>query len=118
MKKHLFFLILLTVSFMFREPLSAEGLSLFHDRNLAELVLIYTDPEAGSFAFMDESGVVQYGIIGDLIGVEGLTVTEVLSIQIIAVSYEEYDWYGTTRTRTNTINIPKARIIKGGKGVR
>jgi hypothetical protein len=61
---------------------------------------------------------IQDGTIGDLIGVQGLTVIEVWDIQIIAAGYEEYDWYGTTRTRTNTINIPKARIIKGGKGVR
>lgn len=118
MKKHLFFLVLLTVSIIFTESSSAEGLSLFPDRNLVELVLIDTDPETGSFSFIDESGMIQDGTIGDFVGVEGLTVIEVWDIQIIAASYEEYDWYGTTQTRTNTINIPKARIIKGGKGVR
>lgn len=118
MIQRLVFFFLLYTFVMVAETSFAEGKLLFPDRYLTELVLIETDPETGSFSFIDDSGEIQDGAIGDLVSVKELTVVEVLDIQIIAASYEEYDWYGTTRTRTNTINIPKARIFEVGKGIR
>ncbi len=118
MKRRLFLLVVFPLLVMVAASSFAEGLLLFPDRDLVDLVLIETDPETGSFRFMDELGEVQDGTIGDLISVQELTVVEVLDITIIAASYEEYDWYGTTRIRTNTVKIPKARTFEGGKGVR
>lgn len=118
MKRRILLLILLILTVKVTAFSFAEGLILFPDRDLRELVLLETDPETGSFSFIDESGELQDGSIGDLVSVQQLTIVEVLEIQIIAATYEEYDWYGTPRIRTNTVNIPKARIFSGGKGVR
>jgi len=96
----------------------AEGLLLFSNQNLEELTLITTDVEIGSFSFFDNYGEVQDGTVGDLIGIQGAKVLEVHEISIVVATYEEYEWYGTTRIRTNTQTIPKARTLEGGKGVR
>ena len=96
----------------------AESMMLFPNQELTDLTLITTDPENGSFAIIDKSGKMQEGITGDLIGVQEAKVLEVNEIYIVTATYEEYDWYGTTRIRTNTQKIPKARILKGSKGIR
>ena len=101
----------------------AEDLILFPEQSLMDLTLITTNPELGSFTFVNQSGEVSDGTTGDYVGVENVKIKEVYDIEIIAVTYEEYEaqlWDGTyeTRTRTNTHLIPKARILPGGKGVR
>lgn len=118
MKQHILFLTFLSVTLFITNSYAAEQIHLFSGRDLQELALIETNSDLGTFSFIDSSNEIQQGIIGDLIGIEGLTVVEVHDVSITAASYEEYDWYGTTRMRTNTIKIPKARIFDGGKGIR
>ena len=101
----------------------AEELFLFANQNLMDLTLVATDPENGTFSFLDKTGEMQEGIIGDVIGIEEAKVHEVLDLSIVVVTYEEYEgqnWDDTsiTRTRTNVHTIPMARMLKGGKGVR
>ena len=104
----------------------AEGLTHFPEQSLMDLTLIETNPELGSFSFVNQSGEVSEGVIGDFVGIENVKIVEVYDIEIIAVTYEKYVaklWDGTyeTRTRTNTHLIPKARVLQGrggGKGVR
>lgn len=101
----------------------AEGMILFPDQNLMDLTLVETEPETGSFSFLDRYGELHDGSTGDLIGIEEVIVLEVHDMSIVVVSYEEYeghDWDGSsiTRTRTNVQTIPRARILEGGKGVR
>ena len=101
----------------------AEEIILFPGKNLVDLTLIATDPENGSFSFLDNNGESQEGRIGDFIGAEEARVSEVHGISVVVVTYEEYEgdnWDGTsiTLTRTNSQTIPMARIIEGRKGVR
>lgn len=101
----------------------AEGMILFPDQSLMDLTLVETEPESGSFSFLDKYGELYDGSIGDLIGVEEVIVLEVHDISVVVVSYEEYEgqnWDGSsiTRIRTNVQTIPRARIMEGGKGVR
>ncbi len=101
----------------------AEGMILFPDQSLMDLTLVETEPETGSFGFLDRYGELHDGSIGDLIGIEEVIVLEVHDISIVVVSYEEYEgqnWDGSeiTRTRTNVQTISRARIMEGGKGVR
>jgi len=101
----------------------AEGMILFPDQNLMDLTLVETEPETGSFSFLDKYGEFHDGSTGDLIGIEEVIVLEVRDISIVVVSYEDYeghDWDGSeiTRTRANVQTIPRARIMEGGKGVR
>ncbi len=101
----------------------AEEMILFPDQNLMDLTLIATDLENGSFSFLDRSGELQDGKLGDLVGIEEARVLEIRDIAVVAATYEEYegyDWDGSTitRTRTNLQIIPRARIMEGGKGIR
>jgi hypothetical protein len=96
----------------------AEGQTIFPNQDLQELTLIATDPESGSFSFMDRSGGVQQGFVGDFVARQEVTVIEVQDLAVVAATYEEYDLYGSTAIRTNLQTIPKARNLGGGKGVR
>lgn len=104
-------------------PILADEIILFPDQSLLDLTLIETDPESGSFSFLDNYGELHEGRLGDYIGVEEAKVSEVHDISIVVETYEEYEannWDGTiiTLTRTNSQTIPKARIMQGGKGGR
>ena len=112
-----FFLALVLFAMLHPQFLLAEGLSLFADKSLSELILVATDQRAGTFRIADSSGYAQDGALKDLIGVEGAKVTAVRDIAVEVTTEEQYDWYGTIRPRTFTNIIPLARALKGGKGV-
>ncbi|MHB8809853.1 MAG: hypothetical protein ACYC9M_07535 [Desulfobulbaceae bacterium] len=111
-------LILFLLAVLHSPPLHAEGFALFADKDLTGLTLVATDPQAGTFRIADSSGNAQDGTINDLVGLEGAKVTEIWNTTIVVTTEEEYDWYGTTRTRTLAQIIPLAQAFEGGKGVR
>ena len=111
-------LILFLLAVLYSVSVQAEGVSLFADKDTSELILVATDPQAGTFRIADSSGYAQDGSINDLVGLEGAKVTEIRNTAIVVATEEEYDWYGTTRTRSLAQIIPLARALAGGMGMR
>ncbi len=98
---------------------SAEQMLLFPGQNLKKLILIATDPEQGSFTFLDKYGEEQYGIIGDLIGTEEVEVVKLDNITVTVKFDEEYetrsqDGSSLIRTRTVLQRILMRIALEGG----
>lgn len=107
------YLIVGTASFSF-----ADETNIFPDQDVNELILVETDPAAGTFLIMNKEGHKQQGTLGVLIGFQEMKVIEVKNIAIVVATYEEYDWYGQTRTRSSSLlTIPKAPGQMGARGV-